>query len=236
MIGHANRNPSPHAPYRRAHDRHRCAQAAHAGRGRRDRRRHGPVRRARPARPGHQRRAAARLHAQFRPARGGRQLDGAQFGAASRPGLRRRLQPRQGRPQARARQQAAHGGAGQPAVALRRLVPRRAGQVLDPERTHRDDRRRQYRVRRHARGLRRARRGDQGRDRGSRLRAFADLFARPARLHRVPARRARGDEARAPPAGAHASRARGASRCSCRPISAPSSAGRSPRRWPSSAT
>ena len=30
--------------------------------------------------------------------------------------------------------------------------------------------------------------------------------------------------------------ARGASRCSCRPISAPSSAGRSPRRWLSSAT
>ena len=142
----------------------------------------------------------------FGPLEEGANSTVTQFRAAPRPRLRRRLQPRQVGREARARQQAAHGGAGQPAVALRRLVPRRAGQVLDPERPHRHDRGRQHRVRRHARGLRRARCRDQGRDRGSGLRALADLFARPARLHRVPARRARGDEAGAPSAGAHPSR------------------------------
>ena len=62
---------------------------------------------------------------------------------------------------------------------------------------------RQHRVRRHARGLRRARRRDQGRGRGSDLRALADLLAQPARLRRL----RRGGEGRvragAPAAGAH---------------------------------
>ena len=49
--------------------------------------------------------------------------------------------------------------------------------------------RRQHRIRRHARRLRRARRRDQGGDRGPGLRAFADLLARLARLHRTDARR-----------------------------------------------
>jgi hypothetical protein len=57
-----------------------------------------------------------------------------------------------------------------------------SGRIVTPEG-------RQHRVRRHARGLRRARRRDQGRDRGPGLRAFADPFARLLGFTDFPTRR-----------------------------------------------
>ena len=65
----------------------------------------------------------------------------------------------------------------QPAVALRQLVQGGAGQVLAAARPQHPVEGRQHRVRRHARGLRRARRRDQGRGRGPGLRALADVLA-----------------------------------------------------------
>ena len=62
------------------------------------------------------------------------------------------------------------------------LVPRDPGEVLAAVGARGQQEGRQHRVRRHARGLRRARRRDQSRDRGPRLRALADVFARLARL------------------------------------------------------
>ena len=64
---------------------------------------------------------------------------------------------------------------------------------------------RQHRVRLHAGRLRCARPGDEGPDRGPRLRALADVLARQARLHRFHARGARALQAGAPAAGARAS-------------------------------
>ena len=63
---------------------------------------------------------------------------------------------------------------------------------------------REHRVRRHARGLRRARRGDEGADRGPGLRALADVLARLARHARLLGRGAGDVPAGAPAAGAHA--------------------------------
>ena len=158
-------------------------------------------------------------------------------GAAPRSGLRRRLQPRQGRASKLARdnkrRMAALGNRLWHSDASFRVVPAKysilSGRIVttDGGNTEFADMRAAYDA------LDAATKAE-----------IEDLvcehsliyLARPARLHRVPARRARGDEAGAPSAGAHPSDARAASRCSCRPISAPSSAGRSPRRWPSSAT
>src|SRR5437773_10784670 len=64
---------------------------------------------------------------------------------------------------------------------------------------------RQHGVRRHARGLRRARRRDQGRDRGLDLRALADLLAPAARLLRLHRGGACALQAGAPAPGAHSS-------------------------------
>ena len=94
---------------------------------------------------------------------------------------------------------------------------------------------RQHRVRRHASRLRRARPGNEGSGRGPRLRAFADLLARQARLHRFHRRRARALQARAPAPRAHTP-VTGASRSSCPRTPARSSAGRCPRRKRSSWT
>ena len=158
-------------------------------RSRGDRSGHEPACRARLPRPGRHRRAAARLHAQFRrrsrkaPTRRHRKESGSCASTPASP-----TSPTSTRTaEARARRQAAHGcswatGCGTPtarSARCRRSTRCCAARIVPTGG-------RQHRVRRHARGLRRARCGDQGRDRGSGLRALADLLARPARLHRAP--------------------------------------------------
>ena len=172
--------------------------------------RHGPLCRARLPRPAPHRRAADGVHAQFRRDRECRRQQHHQARRAAPAGRHeRRLEPRPEQQAAGARRPPPHVQSRQPALAFGQLVPRHSGQVLDAVGAHRCDQGRQHRVRRHARGLRCARRRDEGRGRGSRLRALADLFARLARLHRAD-RGGEGDvQAGAPAARAHASRSPG---------------------------
>ena len=208
-----------------------------AGRRRGDPRRHGPVRGARLPRPAARRRAAARLHPQ--PGRDRARHRHEPAGARRVPpadDLRRRVEPRQEPPGLRARRPPAALRHRQPALALRQLVQGGPGEVLAAARAQRPVEGRQHRVRRHARGLRRPRRRDEGRDRGPGLRALADLLAPAARLHRLHRRGARALQAGAPAPGAHASRRPGASRSTSPRTRAASSAGRCRRRAPSCAT
>ncbi len=95
------------------------------------------------------------------------------------------LQPRQGAQAARPRQPPAHVQPRQHAVALGQLVPGGAGEVLAAVGARGQPEGRRHRVRRHARGLRCARRGEQTRNPGLRVRAFLDVLARLARLPRL---------------------------------------------------
>ena len=116
------------------------------------------------------------------------------------------------------------------------LVQGGAGQVLAAARHQHPVEGRQHPVRRHARGLRCARRRDQGRGREHGVRAFADVLAPDHRLHRLHRRGARALPAGAPVHGAHPSGDRAASRSICRHMPAASSAGRCPRRAATCAT
>ena len=129
-------------------------------------------------RPAHQRRAAARLHPPFRPARErARRPHRQAAGAPAARGDGRHLQPRQATASCLPRDDRRRlFGLGNRlwhsdssfkatpaqifAAARRAIIPSEG---------------RQHRVRRHARGLRRARRRDQGRDRGPGLRAQPDV-------------------------------------------------------------
>ncbi len=90
----------------------------------------------------------------------------------------------------------------QPAVAQRQLVPGDAGEILAAERPGGAAARRRDRIRRHARGLRRAARRHEAADRRAGRRALGAAFAHPAQRYRP-----------------HRGR-----RCTCRP----SSGGRAP--------
>ena len=169
--------------------------------------RHGQVRRARVPRPEAHRRAADGVHPQLRRHRGRARRQRHQA-AGQAPGHRheRRLQPRQGRQAAGPRQPPAPVQPRQHALAFGQLVPGHSGQVFAAVGARREQEGRQHRVRRHAGGLRRARRRHQARDRGPGVRAFAHVLARLARLPRLH-RRGEGDvQAGAPAPGAHATR------------------------------
>src|SRR5579885_2666710 len=194
--------PDPPGIRRRGVGR-RSPPAFVAGRGCRHRGGDGPLRSAGVPRPGHHRRAAGRVQPQFRRDRelGRRQRDPAGAEAA-RPADERRLQSRRGPQAAGARRPPPPVQPRQPAVAFRQLVPRRPGEVFAALGPHRRRQGRPHRVRRHARRLRFARRRYQGRSRRPRLRAFADLFARAARLYRTVRRGARDVPPGAPEPGA----------------------------------
>ena len=166
--------------------------------------RHGQIRRAGVPRPEDRRCPAARLHAQpgrdrarhrHQPARG-------QRGPPAHD-LRRRLQPRQEQHAVRPRGPPPAVRHRQPPVALRQLVQGGAGEVFAAARHQHPVQGRQHAVRRHARGLRCAGRGDQGGSRGHGVRAFADVLAPADRLHRLHRRGARALQAGAAAHGAH---------------------------------
>ena len=150
--------------------------------------------------------------------------------------VRRRVQSRQGRAGVRAGQPDAALRARQPPLALRQLVQADPREVLPAARLPHPVAGRQHRVRGHARGLGRPRRGDPGRVRGADLRALAALLAPDPRLHRLHRRGARALRPGAPGAGAHPPGDAGASRSTSRHTPAASSAGRCRRRAPSCAT
>ncbi len=129
-------------------------KAAHPRRRRRDRSRHGQVRGAGVPRSTHHRRAADGVLAEFRPARrrARRQCDEA-GGQAARHRHERRLQSRQGRQASCPRLTPASVQPRQFAVAFGLVVPRDAGKILAAVGAHRQQKGRQHRVRRHARGL-----------------------------------------------------------------------------------
>ena len=166
--------------------------------------RHGQVRRAGVPPPADRRRAAARFHPQPRRDRGGDRHGPARSQRVpAAHDLRRRVQSRQGQQAVRPRRPQAAVLARQPAVAFRQLVQGNACEILAAAFAQRRIEGRQHRVRRHARGLRCARRGDQGAVRGPRVRAFAAVLARGARLHRVHGRGAQAHAAGAPVPGSH---------------------------------
>ena len=126
--------------------------------------------------------------------------------AAEQPAGRRHgrsLQPRQERQGHLGRRPPVVLQARRPVVALRQLLRRGPGQVLGPVGPHDPVVGRPYRVRRHARGLRRARRSHQSRSRGPDLRALADPLTRRDRLQRVHTRGGRELPSGAPAPGAH---------------------------------
>ena len=124
----------------------------------------------------------------------------------------------------------------QPPVALRQLVQGDAGQVLAAARHQHPVEGRQHAVRRHARGLRCARRRDQGRGRGHGVRALADVLAPDHRLLRFHRRGARALQAGAAVHGAHPSGDGPQVALSVVAMPAASSAGRCPRRAATCAT
>ena len=150
--------------------------------------------------------------------------------------LRRRLQPRQEQHAVPARRPAPAVRHRQSAVALGQLVQGDAGQVLAAARHQHPVEGRQHAVRRHARGLRCARRRDQGRGRGHGVRAFADVLAPDHRLLRLHRRGARALPAGAPVHGAHPSGDGPQVALSVEHMPAASSAGRCPRRAATCAT
>ena len=193
---------------RRRGVRHRHLATADHGPGGRDRGGHGPLRRPGVPRPAADRRPAARVQPQFRRAGGhARRPDGQARGPPPRrpAGTRRHLQPHRAQRAARARRPQPDVRAGQPAVALGRIVPRGRRRLYAAARPRHSGQGRQHRIRRHARRLRCARRCDQGRGRGPGHRALDRVLARADRLYRL-RRRQRGPAAPgAAPAGDHAS-------------------------------
>ena len=175
-------------------------------RGRRRPCRHGPLRRAGVPRPEDRRRPAARLQPQPGAARAGDRRHRRSPGPAHEHGPERHLQPRQEQQGSGARRPPPPVRPRQPALALRQLVQAGAGQVFAPVGAQHPADRRQHRVRRHARGLRRARRGDQARGARPDLPAQPDLFPRHPGLHRLHRRGAREMGAGAPAPGAPPSR------------------------------
>ena len=150
--------------------------------------------------------------------------------------LRRRLQPRQGQHAVRARRPPPAVRHRQPAVALRQLVQGGPGEILAAARAQHPVEGRQHRIRRHARRLRRARRGDQGRYRGPRLRALADVFARSSSASPTSPTRSASVSSRCASAWCAPIRSPAASRSTWPRMPARSSAGRCRRRAPSCAT
>ena len=158
-------------------------------------------------------------------------------GTAAQPADGRRLQSRPGRQAAGARRPAPDVQSRQPALAFRQLVPRHPGQILascpaasSPATAATPN------SPTCAPPTTRWTTETKARSRGPGLRAFADVFARRARLRRAEPGRARDVQAGAPAPGAHPSGDRPQDRCTCRRTPAPSSAGRCRRRAPSCAT
>ena len=152
-----------------------------------DRGGHGSPRRPGVPRPAPDRRRAARVHPQFRRAGGltRRQHRDACTNAACRSTCRMRpTSTATTKPLARddRRRMFNLGNRLWHSDSSYRAVPAKYSLLSG---AYRGGPRRPYRVRRHARRLRCAGRRDEGRDRGSGLRTFADLLARPARLHRT---------------------------------------------------
>ena len=105
-----------------------------------------------------------------------RHRHGAARGRAPPHHVRGCVQPRPGQQGLRAGVPDAALRAGQPSVALRQLVQGGAREVLHPAFAQRAVVGRQHRICRHARGLRRPRRGNAQGDRGPHLRALPDLL------------------------------------------------------------